>query len=253
MRYEAHSFRDGFFAMLHEVGHGLYDQGLDRAHYGTPMGEAASLGMHESQSRLWENFVGRGLPFWKHFFPRMKNVFPESMGNVSLDAFHRAINAVEPTLDRSTSDEVHYNLHIFIRFQLELALLNGSLAAADLPEAWRAAYQRELGIEPRSDAEGCLQDGHWAQALIGYFPTYTLGNIYAAQLMAAARTQIPGFDESFSRGEFGDLLAWLRQHVHRHGQRYPAAELVRRATGALPSHAPLVEHLRSRYADINAN
>lgn len=250
LRYDAHNFSDGFFAMLHEVGHGLYDQGLDHTRYGTPMGDPASLGMHESQSRLWENFVGRSMPFWKHFYPRLRSVFPEALGSTSVDTFHRAINAVGPSLDRSMSDEVTYNLHIFIRFDLERELLEGSLTAAELPEAWRSAYRNELGVEPANDVEGCLQDGHWSQALIGYFPTYTLGNIYAAQLYAAARTQHPGMDDAFARGDFSMLLHWLRENVYKHGQRYRAAELVQRATGSAPDPQPLIDHLKSRYIDI---
>ncbi|MGH7536306.1 MAG: carboxypeptidase M32, partial [Gemmatimonadales bacterium] len=216
-------------------------------HYGTPMGEAASLGMHESQSRLWENFVGRSRPFWQHFFPRARGVFHELLHDVRVDAFVAALNRVEPTTIRVAADEVTYNLHVLVRFELEQALLSGDLPAKDLPEAWAAAYRDSLGITPPSDREGCLQDGHWAEGLIGYFPTYTLGNVYAAQLYAAARAALGDLDQQFARGDFGGLLAWLRGQVHRHGQRYTAAELVRRATGNPPDWRPLVQSLRSRY------
>jgi len=246
-RFAARDFASGCLAVLHEVGHALYEQGLETAHYGTPMGEAASLGMHESQSRLWENFVGRSRPFWQHFFPRARGVFHELLHDVRVDAFVAALNRVEPTLIRVAADEVTYNLHVLVRFELEQALLSGDLPAKDLPEAWAEAYRDSLGITPPSDREGCLQDGHWAEGLIGYFPTYTLGNVYAAQLFAAARVALGDLDHQFARGDFGGLLAWLREQVHRHGQRYTAAELVRRATGNPPDWRPLVQSLRSRY------
>jgi len=251
-RYAERDFARGFFCALHETGHGLYDQGLDRNHFGTPMGDAPSLGMHEGQARLWENFVGRSLAFWKHFHGRLRNVFPEAIGDVKLESFHTAVNRVEASLNRPESDEVTYNLHIAIRFELERAMLSGSLSTADLPSAWRAAYKRELGIEPPTDAEGCLQDGHWAAGMFGYFPTYTLGNVYAAQLYATARSALPGLDESFAEGDFSPLVHWLRENIYRHGYRWPSSELVRRVTGAAPDHRPLIEHLRSRYGAVYA-
>lgn len=248
MRYAERSFGDGFFAMLHEVGHGLYEQGLCAEHYGTPMGSPVSLGVHESQSRLWENLVGRGVSFWKHFYPRLRNVFPESLGDTKVEAFHLAINRVEPSALRATSDEVTYNLHIMIHFELERALLSGDLAAADLPGAWREAYRRELGIEPKDDVDGCLQDGHWAEGLFGYFPTYTLGNVYAAQLYAAAGVQHT--EEAVREGDFGGLLGWLRENIHRAGMRHSARELVRRATGKEPDHRALVDGLKKKYGEL---
>lgn len=250
LRYAERDFGYGFFAMLHEVGHGLYEQGLPAEHFGTPVGSPVSLGMHEGQSRLWENLVGRGLPFWKHFYPRLRNVFPEALGETKVEAFHLAINRVEASPLRATADEVTYNLHISIRFELERALLSGSLAAADLPRAWREAYRKELGVEPRSDAEGCLQDGHWAEGLFGYFPTYTLGNVYAAHLYAAATGSTD--DAAFSRGDFSGLLSFLRERVHTQGMRFSAKELVRRATGSEPDHTALVAGLRNKYAELYA-
>jgi len=246
MRYSERSFGDGFFAMLHEVGHGLYEQGLPAEHYGTPMGSAASLGMHESQSRLWENLVGRSLPFWAHFYPRLRNVFHEALADVTLEAFHLAINRVEPTALRATADEVTYNVHIMIRFELERAMLSGALAPVDLPGAWNEAYRRELGVEPRDVVEGCLQDGHWAEGLFGYFPTYTLGNVYAAQLFAAAGER----GEAFARGDYAGLLAWLRNNVHSQGMRHRVGELVRRVTGAEPDPGALVAGLRRKYSEL---
>ncbi len=249
-RYHPTSFADAFFSTLHEVGHGLYDQGLDPVHAGTPMGDAASLAVHESQSRLWENTVGRGRAFWRYFFPRARQAFRKALADVDQDEFHFAVNAVEATLIRVQADEVTYNLHILIRFELERALIAGELRPTDLPDAWGRAYQHHLGITPANDAEGCLQDGHWAAGQFGYFPTYTLGNVYAAQLFAAAERASGGFDEAFAHGDFNGLLDWLRTHVHRQGMRYPAARLIEHATGAPPAAQPLVEGLRRKYGEL---
>lgn len=249
-RYAERDFSRGFFCALHETGHGLYDQGLSREHFGTPMGDAPSLGMHEGQARMWENLVGRSLPFWKHFYARMREVFPEAVGEVKLESFHAAVNRVEPTLNRPESDEVTYNLHIAIRFELEQALYSGALATGDLPGAWKEAYRRYLGIEPANDAEGCLQDGHWSAGMFGYFPTYTMGNIYGAQLYAAARASLPGLDDAFAEGDFAPLVGWMRENVYRHGHRWSAGELVKRVTGSAPDHRPLIEHLRARYGPV---
>jgi carboxypeptidase Taq len=246
-RFAGRDFAGGILTVLHEVGHALYEQGLEAEHFGTPMGEAASIGLHESQSRLWENFVGRSRAFWSHFLPRARGVFHETLREVKLDAFLVALNRVEASTNRVDADEVTYNLHVLIRFELECALLSGDLSAADLPDAWNAAYRDYLGIVPPSDREGCLQDGHWAEGLFGYFPTYTLGNVYAAQLFAAARRDLAGLDGQFARGDFTGLLEWLRERIHRHGQRYTAATLVERATGAPPHWRPLVDSLRERY------
>lgn len=246
-RFDAVDFNDAFFGVLHEVGHALYEQGLEAEHFGAPMGEAVSLGVHESQSRLWENAVGRSRAFWRHFFPRAQQIFPESLTGVSLDEFYFAINLVEPGPIRVDADEATYNLHIVARFELEQALLSGDLPAADLPGAWNEKYRHYLGILPADDAQGCLQDIHWCEGLFGYFPTYTLGNLYAAQLFGAARRALGDLDEQFARGEFGPLLAWLREHVHRHGHRYPPTELVRRATGQPPGHQAFIESLRDKF------
>ncbi len=249
-RYQAGDFREGFFGILHEVGHGLYEQGLDPAGFGTAIGDSASLGLHESQSRLWENRVGRSRAFWEHLFPAAQAAFPEALGDVGLDEMVFAVNEVEAGPNRVRADEVTYNLHILVRFDLERALLDGRLAAADVPAAWNAAYRELLGVTPPDDADGCLQDTHWASGLFGYFPTYTLGNVYAAQLFDAAERQLGGLDEDFRQGRFERLLGWLREHVHRPGRRLPAAEIVRRATGQEPDHRPLVAALRSHYGEL---
>lgn len=248
-RYDEQQFGDAFFGVLHEVGHGLYEQGLPAEHFGTPLGESASLGVHESQSRLWENAVGRSRPFWIYWFPMARRVFHEALHDVTLDQFLAAIRHVEPSLIRVQADEVTYNLHIIIRFELERAMLAGELSAADLPAAWDARYRELLGVSPANAAEGWLQDIHWSAGLLGYFPTYTLGNLYAAQLFARARAELTGLDDSLARGESAELLAWLRDNVHRHGQRYRPLDLIERATGAKLDHKPLIEALTRRYRD----
>jgi len=249
-RYDEHHFTEAFSGILHEVGHGLYEQGLDVAHYGTPMGEAVSLGVHESQSRLWENAVGRGRAFWKYWFPLARSIFHEALADVTLDQFHAALNHVAPSLIRVSADEATYNLHIIVRFELEQELLSGNLPAADLPAAWNQKYQETLDVTPPDDAAGCLQDIHWSAGLIGYFPTYTLGNLYAAQLFTQAQTDLGGLDQAFARGDFRGLLEWLRASVHRHGQRYRPATLIERVCGRKPDHRPLIEALRQKYGEL---
>jgi carboxypeptidase Taq len=250
VRFEARNFAGGLLTILHEVGHGLYEQGLDPRHYGTPMGEAASVAMDEAQARLWENHVGRSAGFWTHFYPRARTAFPEALDDVSQEQFHFALNRVAPSMIRVHADEVTYNLHSMIRFELERALISGNLRAADLPEAWRAAYREALGVGPSNDAEGCLQDGHWADGLIGYFPTYTLGDVFAAQLAARAEAELGSLHEQFVRGEFLELVRWLRDRVYREGGRYSAVRLIERVTGSPPDHRPLVERLQRSYGEL---
>lgn len=249
LRFHPRHFASGLFVLLHEVGHALYDQGFDAEHFGTPMADAPSYGLHESQSRLWENLVGRSEGFWRHFYPRLRSVFPEALHDISLETFLQVINRVEPGPSRSRADEVTYDLHILIRFELEQRLLAGDLRASDLPAAWNETSRRLLGVVPRNDAEGCLQDGHWSEGMIGYFPTYTLGNVYGAQLFAAAERALGELDEAFARGDFAGLLGWLREWVHRPGQLYTADELVARATGSSPSPDALLASLRRRYRE----
>jgi carboxypeptidase Taq len=249
-RYDAHQFADAFFGVLHEVGHGLYEQGLDPDRFGTPMGEAVSLGVHESQSRLWENAVGRSKAFWTHWLPTARQVFPQALHDATLERFHAAINRVAPSLIRVQADEVTYNLHILIRFELEQALLSGDLPVGDLPAAWNAKYRESLGVVPGNDAEGCLQDIHWSAGLFGYFPTYTLGNLYAAQLFARADADLGGLDGAFARGDFAGLLNWLRDKVHRHGKRFSPAALIEQATGTPLDHRPFIDALRRKYGEL---
>lgn len=249
-RYDDHFFSMAFFGILHEAGHGIYEQGLRSDQYGLPPGNYISLGIHESQSRMWENLVGRSQSFWQHFFPLAQQVFPQSLGDVALDDFFFAINDVRPSLIRVEADEATYNLHIIIRFELEQALINGELTVADLPGAWREKYQHYLGIEPPNDADGVLQDVHWGAALIGYFPTYSLGNLYAAQLFSAADRELGGLNDQFAAGEFQPLLHWLREHIHKPGQCFSASELVETVTGEPLGHQALLSQLRSKYAPL---
>lgn len=249
-RYDLYDFGAGLFATLHEAGHGLYEQGLNPGHYGTPMGEVPSLSLHESQSRLWENNIGRSRVFWEHFHPLAQAAFPEAFGDVPLDELFFAVNHVARSPIRATADEVTYNLHILARFDLERALVAGDLKAADVPAAWNETYRRCLGLTPANDFEGCLQDGHWGSGLLGYFPTYTLGNLYAAQLLDRARTDVGDLDHEIARGQFGSLHEWLRKNIYQEGQRYSASALVEHVTGKPVDHRPFVDGLRRKYHEL---
>jgi carboxypeptidase Taq len=249
-RFNADQPLDALFSSIHETGHGLYEQGLPVAQLGTALGIHAGMAMHESQSRLWENQVARSRAFWRHFEPRWRALFPAQTASLSSDDLHLAVNAVEPTLIRVDADEVTYNLHIVLRFELERKLFAGELAVRDLPAAWRAASRDLVGLEPTTDREGVLQDVHWSDGSFGYFPSYCLGNMIAAQLWARAQALRPQWEDDFARGDFSWLLGWLRENIHTHGRRYPALELVRRVTGEELSPRHLVAYLRSRYGAL---
>ena len=251
-RFDENNPLDSLFSSIHETGHGLYEQGLPLADLGTPLGQNAGMAMHESQSRMWENQVARGRAFWRHFEPEWRAAFPAQLDGISPDALYLAINAVQPTLIRVDSDEVHYNLHILLRFDLERRLFSGELAVRDLPAAWNALAQELLGLTPAHDGEGVLQDVHWSGGAFGYFPSYCLGNMIAAQNWAAVRRDLPGLEEDFARGEFGRLLGWLRTHVHAQGRRLPALDLVKRVTGEDLSPRHLVSYLKERYLPLYA-
>ncbi|HEY8667015.1 MAG TPA: carboxypeptidase M32 [Tepidisphaeraceae bacterium] len=249
-RYDERYFPDAFFGVLHETGHGLYNQGLPAEHWGIPRGEYVSLGIHESQSRLWENFVGRSRPFWKFFLPKARSAFPSALRDVSEDQWYAAVNEVRPSLIRTESDEATYNIHILLRFELEQALLSGDLPVADLPSTWNQRMKAYLGVDVPDDARGCLQDIHWSGGAIGYFPTYTLGNLYAAQFFEQAQHDLGQLDQQFARGQFTPLLAWLREKIHRHGKTFRAGALVQRITGKPLSADPLLRHLRRKAAEV---
>ncbi len=249
-RYDERFFGTAFFGILHESGHGIYDQGLRPDWFGLPPGTYVSLGIHESQSRLWENLVGRSRAFWQHFFPQLHAAFPAATTGVRLDDWYWAVNHVEPSLVRVEADEATYNLHIIIRFELEQALLTQDLSVSDLPAAWREKYETYLGVEPATDAEGCLQDIHWSAALIGYFPTYSLGNLAASQFFEQADRDLGGLAAMFARGEFDPLKSWLNEMIHHRGQCHTASELVQLVTGEPLSHAPLMRHLRGKLGPL---
>jgi carboxypeptidase Taq len=250
-RVRENNIAEALFSSLHEAGHALYEQGVDVAFEGTPLNSGASAGVHESQSRLWENVVGRSRGFWEHFYPLLRNAFPDHFKAVPLEAFYRAINKVARSLIRTDADEVTYNLHIMMRFDLELALLEGRLAVKDLPEAWRARFEADFGIAPLDDRDGCLQDVHWYAGTVGGgFQGYTIGNIQAAQFHAAALSAHPEIPAQIARGEFATLHAWLREHLYRHGRKFTPDELVERATGGPMRIAPYVAYLRTKYGEI---
>ena len=248
-RYNEHYMPMSLFGVMHETGHALYEQGFDAKHTGTPMAINTSLGVHESQSRLWENQVGRSRLFWEHFYPALQAEFP-SLADVPLDAWHFAINTVRSSLIRVEADEVTYGLHIMLRFDLERQMIAGQLPVGDVPQAWNAGMQALLGITPPDDAQGCLQDIHWCIGLFGYFPTYALGNLYAAQFFAAARQALPELDRQIARGELRPLREWLRENIHRHGKRYRAHELVKVVTGQELSHKPFIDYLNGKFRPL---
>jgi carboxypeptidase Taq len=235
------------YGVLHEAGHGLYEQGLPHEWFGLPPGEAASLGIHESQSRLWENLVGRSQAFWEWCFPLAQAAFPAALADADAAAVHESLLVVEPSFIRVEADEVTYNLHVMLRFDLERAVVLGELEVTDLPSAWNDRFEKDFGMRPPNDALGVLQDIHWSAGLIGYFPTYTLGNMFAAQLMDAAERDVGPLARQFATGQFAPLLGWMRHHVHATGRMLQSDPLVERATGRPVSETWLLESLRERY------
>jgi len=244
-RYNERYMPSSLFGVMHEVGHALYEQGMDPQHAATPMADSVSLGIHESQSRMWENQVGRSRAFWRHFFKPLQQAFP-SLADVKLDDWVFAVNNVRPSLIRVEADEVTYGLHIMLRFDLERRMIRNELAVRDIPQAWNDNIRKLLGVTPKNDAEGCLQDIHWSGGTFGYFPTYALGNLYAAQFFAQARQEMPDLEQQISRGELRPLRDWLREKIHRHGKRYRAGELVQAVTGRPLSHQPFVDYLNAK-------
>ena len=239
------------FSTLHEAGHGMYEQGVAPALDGTPLGSGTSAGVHESQSRLWENVVGRSRGLWRHSYPKLQATFPDRLGDVPLENFYRAINKVERSLIRTEADEVTYNLHIILRFDLEVAMLERRLAVKDLPEAWRARYQSDLGISPPDDRDGCMQDVHWFGGCIGgAFHSYTIGNVLSAQFHAAALRAHPEIPGEIAAGRFATLKGWLDENLYRHGRKYQADEIVRRATGEGMTIRPYMDYLNRKYGEL---
>lgn len=242
---------EALFCTFHESGHGMYHQGLEARLEGTPLADGSSAGVHESQSRLWENIVGRSQGFWHYALPKLKQVFPEQLSGIDLETFYRAINIVAPSAIRTQADEVSYNLHVIIRFELELELLEGTLEVAQLPTAWNAKYSELLGVEVIGDKDGVLQDVHWFSGPIGgAFQGYTLGNILSAQLYETACHALPEIPEQLSAGEFGTLYTWTRENIHRHGRRYDPVQLIERVCGQKLETAPYLRYLERKYSDL---
>ncbi len=250
-RVDENKFDDALFGTLHEAGHALYELGIDPSLAGTPLAKGTSSGVHESQSRLWENQVGRSRPFWAYFYPQLQKTFPEQLGKTTEDEFYRALNKVTPSLIRVDADEVTYNLHVMIRFDLELALLEGKLAVKDLPEAWHARYEADLGLRAVDDRDGVMQDIHWYDGFIGgAFQGYTLGNIMSALFFEQALKAHPEILSEMGQGQFSTLRGWLEQHVYRHGRKFTADELVQRVTGDPLTIAPYIRYLQKKYEEL---
>jgi carboxypeptidase Taq len=240
------------FATMHEFGHGVYEWGVDPSLARTPLGSGVSLGLHESQSRTWENLVGRSRAFWRYFYPRLQEAFPDQLGAVDEEAFYRAVNKVHPSLIRIDADEVTYNMHIILRFELEQELIEDRLALKDLPAAWNARMDEYLGVEVPDDARGVLQDMHWAGASMGYFPTYALGNVISVQIWERAKEDLGDLDERFERGEFDELREWLLEHLYRMGRKFTPQETIERVTGSRIDAKPYVRYLREKLAPQHA-
>jgi len=238
------------FSTMHESGHAMYDQGIDPALARTVLATGASLAVHESQSRMWENLVGRSRPSWTFFYPRLQEYYPEQLGNVDMETFYKAINKVEPSFIRVEADEATYNMHVMLRLEIEIALMEGKLMVKDLPEAWNERMRNYLGITPPNNRQGVLQDVHWSFGMVGYFPTYALGNLISVQLWQVIRKDIPDLDAQIEKGDFSRLLDWLRKNVHRHGAKFEPQALVQRVTGSKIDPQPYMNYLREKYSDI---
>ncbi|HXF86479.1 MAG TPA: carboxypeptidase M32 [Anaerolineales bacterium] len=238
------------FSTMHESGHAMYEQGINPAYERTPLASGASLAVHESQSRMWENLVGRSLPFWEHFYPSLKKIFSRQLDGVGVKAFYKAINKVEPSLIRVNADEATYNLHIMLRLELEIAMVEGKVDIKDLPEIWNTKMQEYLGVTPPNDAKGVLQDIHWSYGSIGYFSTYALGNLISAQLWEKIHQDIRDLDEQIRKGNFSELLGWLRKNIHQHGQKYEPQVLIEKVTGSKITPEPYIRYLTKKYSEI---
>lgn len=250
-RYRDERFSDALYGSMHEAGHGMYEQGLPKSErFGQPLADAISLGIHESQSRMWENFVGRSRSFWVWALPIAQRHFGDAFKTATVDTLFRAVNTVSPSLIRVEADEATYNLHVMVRFEIERALLRGDLKVKDVPGEWNRRYKDYLGIDVPTDSKGCMQDVHWSFGLIGYFPTYTLGNLYAAQLWETINVAIPNLNQQMEKGEFGQLLFWLNKNIHQHGRKYLAGDLCKNVTGKPLSADPLLRHLEGKLKPV---
>ncbi|CAN5411815.1 carboxypeptidase M32 [soil metagenome] len=249
-RYKEDSVTDGLSSTIHEMGHALYEMGFPASDDRGPLADAPSLGIHESQSRFWEVRIGQSRAFWEHYLPIASQYFPGQFDGVSVEQIYRAVNRIEPGFIRVEADEISYNLHIIIRFELEVKILSGELAVADIRDAWNQSYRDYLGLTPPDDAKGCLQDVHWAYGSFGYFPSYTFGNIYSAMIVERMQKDLPQMWQGAARGEYREILAWLRDRIHRHGRRLEAVPLIEQATGEKASPDAIIRHLRAKYGEI---
>jgi carboxypeptidase Taq len=252
-RVKENDFGECLFSNMHEAGHAMYEQGIDMSYEGTPLGEGTSAGVHESQSRLWENIVGRSRAFWEYMYPKLQEKFPDQLSGVSLDTYYAAINKVEKSLIRTEADEVTYNLHVMLRFDFELQLLEGTLSIRDLPEAWHERFEQDFGIVPPNDGDGVLQDVHWFMDVIGgVFQGYTLGNILSAQFYDAALKAHPSIPDEMKQGRFDALHRWLHENIYRHGSKFTAPEIIERATGTPLTIEPYIHYLKTKYGALYA-
>lgn len=249
-RFEVDNPTGMLFSTMHEVGHGLYELGSKQDFERTPLAGGASLAVHESQSRMWENLVGRSMPFWEHFYPKFQKLFHEQVGDVELESFYKGLNKVESSLIRVNADEATYNMHIMLRLELEIGMVEGEVKVKDLPDIWNSKMEEYLGITPPNDAKGVLQDVHWSGGMLGYFSTYALGNLISVQLWEKITADLPDLEDQFRKGEFGALLEWLREKIHVHGNKYEPQDLVKRVTGSKIDSAPYVRYLKHKYSDI---
>ena len=249
-RYKEEDMLCALGSTIHETGHGLYEQGLPAEHFGTPLGESVSLGIHESQSRMWENIIGKSMPFWKHFYQKLQKQFPKPFKKMPLGEFYRIINRVSPSLIRTESDEVTYNLHVILRFEIEKAMIEGKIKLENLPKIWNAKMKEYLGVDVPNDTLGVLQDVHWSTGGIGYFPTYSLGNLYSAQFYSAMKRDIPNIDQKISKGKFKEILLWLRKNIHSHGKTYRANDLVKKVTGENLNCKYWNDYMEKKYGEI---
>ena len=249
-RVDENNYASLLWSTIHEGGHALYEQGLPATQYGMPLGSAASLGIHESQSRFWENCIGRGRDFWTHFYPVLQQYFPGQLGNVGINDFYKAMNRVEPSLIRTEADELTYHFHVMIRYEIEKNVLTDKVNTKDLPEMWNSMYNDYLGVTPSDHKKGILQDVHWSHGSFGYFPTYSLGSFYAAQFYAQAQKEIPGLAQHSCDGDFTVLLQWLREKIHQHGRRYTSEELCERVTGSKLDTAYFMRYAEEKFLGI---
>lgn len=249
-RYKLEDALYSLGSMIHEAGHGMYEQGLPAEHFGTPLADSVSLGIHESQSRMWENIIGKSQYFWKHFYPKLQKKFPKPFKNISLPEFYTILNKVESSYIRTEADEVTYSLHVILRFEIEKELIEGTVAVEDLPKIWKDKMKTYFGITVPTDSLGVLQDVHWSCGLFGYFPTYVFGNLYASQFFAAMQKDIPDVYQKIGKGEFADINAWLTSHIHTQGKTYKAGELVKKVSGEELNSRYFIEYIKDKYKKL---